>query len=408
MKKILYISYDGLTDPLGQSQILPYLQGLTKHGFQFTILSFEKKTRYEKEKYIVNSIVTEAGIKWVPLSFTAKPPVLAKIYDRYRLWQKANSLYQQENFDMVHCRSYVAAEVGLKLKTRFGIKMLFDMRGFWADEKVDNGQWNLQKPFYKKLYEYYKQKENRFLLESDAVISLTDAAKNYLLRNETFQKINIEVIPCCADLSHFDYHRIDSDEVDKLREELKIPADAKVITYLGSVGGWYMLEEMFEFLKLLQRKHSEYVMLFLTKDDSGFVKEKATEIGIDPSKIFVTYADRNRLPVYLALSNISLFFIRNSFSKMASSPTKHAELMGMGIPVICNNIGDTGNIIKETKTGFLVNDFNEKGLMEAVNTIQEIELLDKGMIRESAKKIFDLEIGVKKYLGVYQNILLKK
>ena len=29
-KQILYISYDGITDPLGQSQILPYIIGLTK------------------------------------------------------------------------------------------------------------------------------------------------------------------------------------------------------------------------------------------------------------------------------------------------------------------------------------------------------------------------------------------
>ncbi len=394
-----------MTDPLGQSQILPYLQGLTRHGFEFTILSFEKKARYEKEKSIVKSIVDKAGIKWVPLSFTAKPPVLAKIYDRYRLWQKANSLQQQENFDMVHCRSYVAAEVGLKLKTRFGIKMLFDMRGFWADEKVDNGQWDLSKYFYRKLYRHYKQKENKFLLESDAVISLTDAAKNYLLTKDIYKNIQIEVIPCCADMSHFNYLQIDQNEVDKLRKELQIPANAKVVSYLGSVGGWYMLDEMFKFLKLLQQKHPDYVMLFLTKDDPEAVKRKATEMGVDPSKIFVTYADRNSLPIYLALSNISIFFIRNTFSKMASSPTKHAELMGMGIPVICNNIGDTGNIIEETKTGYLVNDFNEKGLMEAVNTIQEIELLDKGMIRESAKKIFDLEIGIGKYLDVYQNIL---
>ena len=43
MKRVLYISYDGLTDPLGQSQILPYLQHLAKESYQFTILSFEKK-----------------------------------------------------------------------------------------------------------------------------------------------------------------------------------------------------------------------------------------------------------------------------------------------------------------------------------------------------------------------------
>ena len=43
-KNILYLSYDGMTDPLGQSQVLPYLIGLTKEGFTFHIISFEKPT----------------------------------------------------------------------------------------------------------------------------------------------------------------------------------------------------------------------------------------------------------------------------------------------------------------------------------------------------------------------------
>ena len=42
MKNILFISYDGMTDPLGQSQVIPYLQGLSKKGFQFYLLSCEK------------------------------------------------------------------------------------------------------------------------------------------------------------------------------------------------------------------------------------------------------------------------------------------------------------------------------------------------------------------------------
>ena len=43
MKKVLYITYDGLADPLGQSQILPYIKGLSSKELQFTILSFEKE-----------------------------------------------------------------------------------------------------------------------------------------------------------------------------------------------------------------------------------------------------------------------------------------------------------------------------------------------------------------------------
>ena len=41
-KKILYISYDGMTDALGEGQVISYLVELGKKGYQFDILSFEK------------------------------------------------------------------------------------------------------------------------------------------------------------------------------------------------------------------------------------------------------------------------------------------------------------------------------------------------------------------------------
>jgi hypothetical protein len=134
-KKVLYITYDGLTDPLGQSQILPYLKGLSNHNYQFTILSFEKKDRLEREKSTIEKLAKESGIEWVPMPFTSKPPLLAKFYDALQMRRKAVALQKERNFDMTHCRSYISADVGLHLKKRYGVPFFFDMRGFWADEK---------------------------------------------------------------------------------------------------------------------------------------------------------------------------------------------------------------------------------------------------------------------------------
>ena len=41
-KRVLYLSYNGMLDPLGQSQVLPYLKELSKLGVRFTLLSFER------------------------------------------------------------------------------------------------------------------------------------------------------------------------------------------------------------------------------------------------------------------------------------------------------------------------------------------------------------------------------
>jgi glycosyltransferase involved in cell wall biosynthesis len=90
---------------------------------------------------------------------------------------------------------------------------------------------------------------------------------------------------------------------------------------------------------------------------------------------------------------------------LASSPTKHAELMGMGVPVICNDIGDTGNIINETATGIVVNKFDKFSLEEAVNKIEALNNIDKEGIRNCAENYFDLKTGVQKYLDLYHSVI---
>src|SRR5687767_9934169 len=95
------------------------------------------------------------------------------------------------------------------LKKKDGVRFLFDMRGFWADEKVDGGQWDLDNPFYRRVYKHYKSKEKEFLKQANGIISLTYAAKKELLANPDYSSLEIDVIPCCADLDHFNYNRID-------------------------------------------------------------------------------------------------------------------------------------------------------------------------------------------------------
>ncbi len=405
MKKVLYISYDGMTDPLGQSQVLPYLSKLAIAGYQFTLLSFEKKHRFKKEGRIIQDLCAQAGVDWQPLFFTKNPPILSKVYDRWQMRRKAGKLHRKHHFDMIHCRSYIAAEMGLALKKKTGVKFLFDMRGFWADEKVDNGQWNQGRFFFRRVYKHYKQKEKQFLLQADGIISLTYAAKGELLKREAYKELCVDVIPCCADLQHFDYQTTHEKDRQALRDQLQIGPNKKVITYLGSVGGWYLTKEMFSFVRYLVQQYPEFILLVLTKDAPGKVWQEAMHEGLLPDQLKVTYAVRKELPLYLSLSDCSIFFIRATYSKIASSPTKHAELMGMGIPIICNDIGDTGHIIAKTKTGSIVREFNELGYKKVIGRMDELQNISKEDIRQAAFTYFDLAKGVEKYLQIYKRIL---
>jgi glycosyltransferase involved in cell wall biosynthesis len=400
---VLYISYDGLTDPLGQSQILPYLVELSKYNFRFTILSFEKKDRFQREKKTVKVITDVAHIDWLPLRFSSRPPIFSKIYDRWKLRRTALKLHRRQKFDMVHCRSYVAAEVGLLFKKRFGTKFLFDMRGFWADEKKE-GTWNISNPVYRSIYNYYKRKESQYLQKADYIISLTEAGKNEMIRWASYDPlIPIAVIPTCADMNIFN---LTSDEEKKnSRQKLGIQNGALVVSYLGSIGTWYMLKEMLLLFKELKKVYEDAIFLFVTHTKKYFIDREIKTLGLNALDFIILEASRKEVPFFIKASDINVSFIKPVYSKISSSPTKFAEVLAMGIPVICNSgVGDIEKIVRDTECGFIIENFKEEDFKKAMQAIPLLLQKSPLSIRNAVKDNFSLEKGVQSYLFCYRSI----
>ena len=160
-----------MTDPLGQSQVLPYLKGLTQKGYQFHLISFEKSDKFNKHKKHIQSICDEAGIVWHPQDYRNEGGLKKTIRQVRKMKKVAKYLHQRHSFEIVHCRSYISALIGMKLKRKHGLKFVFDMRGFWADERIDGGIWSLKNPIYRTIYNYFKRKEIQFFKISFSSIS---------------------------------------------------------------------------------------------------------------------------------------------------------------------------------------------------------------------------------------------
>lgn len=408
MTKILYLSYDGMTDPLGQSQVLPYLAGLSKLGYQFTLISFEKGERIEKGKAIIEKICKDNSIEWHPLVYTKSPPILSTLKDVRALRKKIKELQLVAPFSIVHCRSYITAMAGLWMQKKWKTRFIFDMRGFWADERVDGGIWNLKNPLFKMVFSYFKKKEIEFFSKADHTISLTHNAEQVIHKMTAIanQPIPITVIPCCVDMELFDPATITTEAIDKVKQDLNIPADAVVLSYIGSIGTWYMLEEMLAFFKQFLLKKPDSIFLFVTNEAAASILIAAEKAGIQASSLRITFAVRKEVPLYIAVCNYSVFFIKPVFSKRASSPTKQGEIMAMGKPLICNtNVGDTDYVVNKYQSGVLVNAFNKDEYDKAIEEIAQAQQFSTTAIINGAKEFFSLDKGIKSYAEVYQTVL---
>lgn len=394
-----------MTDPLGRSQVLPYLIGLTEKGFRFHLISFEKKDSFQKHSKTVTDITAAAGIQWHPLSYTKKPPVMSTVWDVVRMERKSKELIRKFDIHAVHCRSYISGVVGLRLKRNLGLKFIFDIRGFWADERVEGGLWNLDNWMYASIYKYFKSKEREMFAYADGVVSLTSKAAKLIHEQFNISTSNIHVIPCCADLDFFSRTNINESVSNRVRLQTHMNQHTPVLGYLGAIGTWYMLDEMLVFFKRLLSLKPNAFFLFITPEPSEVILEKAREIGVPTNQIGVYFASREEVPSALALIDISIFFIRPTFSKTASSPTKQGEIMGMGIPLICNTgIGDTDTVVEKYACGELV-DLNDPLSMDhAIARFDTILSIPKSKIRDGATDYFSLKEGVNRYEALYKKV----
>lgn len=260
-------------------------------------------------------------------------------------------------------------------------------------------------PLFKTVYKFFKRKEIEFFNSADAIVSLTHNGKAEI---ESWPEVNhrkgeITVIPCCVDLELFDPAKISATKQDELREALGIAKDHKVLGYVGSIGTWYMLDEMLDYFKVQLTVDPAAVFLFVTGENPETILQEARQKGIDEEKLRITRCLHQDVPLHVSLFTQSIFFIRPSFSKKASSPTKQGELMAMGIPIVCNaGVGDTDKVIYDYHAGTVISSFDSDTYLEAVKN--EHSSFSSADSMKGAEEFYGLETGVERYWGIYQGI----
>ena len=390
---VLYLSYDGLTDPLGQSQVLPYLCGLSDK-YNIHIVSFEKPTAYKAGKKTIETICEHNALFWHPLVYHKSPPVFSTLFDLMTMWYVAKHLHKRYKFSIVHCRSYITSLIGLRLKKKYEIKFMFDMRGFWADERIEGGIWKMSNPVFRLIYKFFKRKEREFLINSDHIVTLTQTARSFIFNNYPMSRVTI--IPCCADADFFNPDNYSLISRDELRSRLGIASGDYVLGYVGSLGTWYLYEEMVNFFDQLKRDVPQAKMLFLTPD-----KHKVVE---RPDFIVLTVL-RKDVPAYINLFDASICFIKPTFSKSGSSATKIAEVLSMGIPVVVNSgWGDISTIPAFSNAGVIVENVDSGSLQEAVKSLIDLRVSSME-IRTASVGYFSLRSGINHYREIYHSLI---
>lgn len=402
---VLFISYDGLLDPLGGSQILPYLHSIRQHPRPLHILSYEKPARFKAGGELLKAELASFGIGWTPLSFTTHFGKLGKLWDLSRMYEVALYLQLKHRFGVIHCRSYQAMQVGALLRKLTGVKVLFDMRGLWVDERVDGDIWKLDNSIDASIFKLYKHVESSLLLSASHIVALTERVVPELYKLSPDMSAPITVIPCCADFEHFILPT--AKQRMATRQELGLPENAFVLSYLGSLGTWYMLDEMLQLFGKAAAEREEVHFLLITKDWRAEHEALISALGLSHlrTRIHVHEAKRDQVPAYIGCSDLMLSFIKPAYSKMASSPTKIAEALAVGVPVVSNaGIGDIDDMTTRLQAGAVIDLDKPDSLSTIVSSLDSLKKMGGPKLRARAKSELDLHVAALSYKKIYEQL----
>ena len=245
---------------------------------------------------------------------------------------------------------------------------------------------------------FFKALESSLFKRADAVVTLTHESKTYIEKEFAKSPEKINVIRTCVDFNEFNAKK-------KLQHDFKISKKLR-IGYLGSIDTAYDFNQFLRLVKDLDLRNIEIHLKVLSNTTNEVVMAYLKKNQLEHINHEVLFLNRNELSSAINEFDFLGFALKKSFSLIASMPTKIAESLACGTPIICNNFNsDIQEMILENKIGILY-DFseplNEKKYQEIIDLIKDGSTSE--VCVNFSKKYFSLQGGVEKYRDIYNHM----
>jgi len=162
-------------------------KSLIKQGHNVTVLAWDrKKQNLKNEKRNEIDIVRVFNTQFMNIL----PYDILKLY----FWEKegykeALKLHEKNPFDLVHCHNLDTLSIGVKLKKKLGITLIYDAHEIWG--------YMVAKDLPKVCSDHFLKKEKKIINDSDRIITVNEPLKNYF---KDFTKKEITIVMNCKHL----------------------------------------------------------------------------------------------------------------------------------------------------------------------------------------------------------------
>jgi glycosyltransferase involved in cell wall biosynthesis len=367
-----------LSNPFVQdSRVYNEALSLIKAGHKITILAWDKKREYphteSKDDIEIIRSYNSLFMKILPYD----------IFKMHFWWYKgyidALELHENTPFDIVHCHDLDTLPIGVKLKKKIGLKLVYDAHELWG-YMVSNDI-----PSF--WANYYLKKEKKLIQYLDVFIIAEDKYADYF-RTITDRELT-SILNC-----------------KKIISEKYIPLKKGgifTLLFIGRLSSTRFLLELVESVKGLKNVKCIIGGIGKTKFVDK-LKQKCEEtknvdfIGSVALKEVITKTQKADAVVCIVNPNV----INN---KIATA-NKQFEAMVCGRPVICTKGTRSGEITENEKCGIVVEysiDSLREGIIKLRDNPKLCETLGKNALKAAIKK-YNWKKQEEKLIKIYEKI----
>jgi glycosyltransferase involved in cell wall biosynthesis len=391
MVKALYFSYDGLLDPLGQSQIIPYISAISAAGHSITIVSYEKVERTKDQIKVMDIMLQKIGINWVRLEFrSGKFWAIKRVVGGIHLIRKLCAHIQP---DFIHLRGLVPAII-FQL-SRSTVPSLYDFRGFALGEWVDIGKITRSSLIY-----YILNRLDRNAVKSaSGLVVLEKSAKQLLIETYDVPKVPLKVIRTCTDVNRYtkrkNVHRKDNKTLH--------------FVFLGGAKFPYRPDLALMLIEKLLEYGLDCNIDFINEGDRSIIEKAIDQTSIPKEKVRILSCEHSEIPDILAKYDCGLVMVETSYWRKVCSPTKTGEYLASGLPVISlegiyaiDELAERTVCVARVSPEELQGHFQEGRAQQILSFIKSIGVSQKCKIL--ARDEFDLEMACNLYVDLYSEM----
>ena len=401
--RALYVTTDGLLQPLGYSQIVRVVEALARRGFPYDILSLERDADVARPGAVekLEALLAAARVGWVRRPYDASGGARAAAQNAARLVFATSRLAATRRYSLTHARAFHGGVAARSAKLAAGVPFLYDARSYWIDERLEEGRWFTNPA----ALVVGRALERRVFADSAAVVTLTELQAGDV-RSGRFGPPGgkpVVCIPTCADYAEFTPARRGNPEA--VPPEVRAKLEGKfVLGFIGSINSSYLMEESAALAaRVLARRPDGFVLA--TSPQTREYGELFSRHGIAPERFHVQRVEHWAMPEWLALVRWAVLLLKSSPAKRASVPTKLAEFFATGVRIVqhgCNL--EISDWVRRSGAGVVLESVDGAALDAAAALVAEDRAADASEARRRTEGHFSLAAGVDRYAAILSSL----